>query len=133
MASQKDGFNRRDFLKRSAVAGLGVWAAASWPKLGYAASKERITILSSVTLDSLHPYAYTSSPQYGIWNHMLEGLVEEDYVKMDYVGVLAESWEFKGKHWEFNLKKGVRFHDGSPFTAKDVVYSINRIMKDPKW
>lgn len=132
MASRNDGFNRRDFLRRSALAGLGVWAASSWPKLGLAASRERLTILSSVSLDSLHPYAYTSSPQYGIWNHMLEGLVQEDYEKMDYVGVLAESWEFKGKQWEFNLKKGVTFHDGTPFTAKDVVYSINRIMKDPK-
>jgi peptide/nickel transport system substrate-binding protein len=63
---------------------------------------------------------------------MLEGLVEEDYEKMDYVGVLAESWEFKGKQWEFYLKKGVTFHDGTPFTAKDVVHSINRILKDPK-
>jgi peptide/nickel transport system substrate-binding protein len=63
---------------------------------------------------------------------MLEGLVEEDYEKMDYVGVLAESWEFKGKQWEFHLKKGVTFHDGTPFTAKDVVHSINRILKDPK-
>jgi peptide/nickel transport system substrate-binding protein len=132
MASQKAGFNRRDFLKRSALTGMSVWTFASWPKFAYAASKERLTILSSVSLDSLHPYAYTSSPQYGIWNHMLEGLVQEDYEKMDYVGVLAESWEFKGKQWQFNLKKGVRFHDGSPFTAKDVVYSINRIMKDPK-
>jgi len=63
---------------------------------------------------------------------MLEGLVQEDYEKMDDVGVLADSWEVKGKQWEFNLKKGVTFHDGAPFTAKDVVYSINRIMKDPK-
>lgn len=131
MASKNGGVNRREFLKRSTIAGLGVWAA-SWPKLGYAASKERVMILSSVSLDSLHPYAYTSSPQYGIWNHILEGLVQEDYEKMDYVGVLAESWEFKGKEWDFHLQKGVRFHDGSPFTAKDVVHSINRIMKDPK-
>ena len=75
MAPRNEGFHRRDFLKRSALAGLGVWAA-SWPKLSVAASRDRLTILSSVSLDSLHPYAYTSSPQYGIWNHMLEGLVE---------------------------------------------------------
>lgn len=131
MASNEK-LNRRDFLKRSTLAGLGVWTAASRPKISYSASKERLTVLSSVSLDSLHPYAYTSSPQYGIWNHIAEGLVQEDYIKMDYVGVLAESWRFEGKSWVFNLKKGVRFHDGSPFTAKDVVYSIDRIMKDPK-
>ena len=132
MASPSKGYSRRKFLKQSALAGLGVCTVASWPRSGYPASTERLTVLSSVSLDSLHPYAYTSSPQYGIWNHIAEGLVQEDYVQMDYVGVLAESWQFEGKNWVFNLKKGVRFHDGSPFTAKDVVHSINRIMKDPK-
>jgi ABC-type transport system substrate-binding protein len=88
---------------------LGVWAAASWPKTGYSASKERLTILSSVSLSSLDPYAFSSSPEYGIWNHMAESLVEVDYVKMDYVGVLAESWEFQGKKWLFNLRKASVF------------------------
>ena len=61
---------------------------------------------------------------------MAEPLIEVDYVKLDYVGVLAESWEFEGRKWVFHLKKGVRFHDGSPFTAKDVIHSINRILND---
>ncbi|MGH8546566.1 MAG: ABC transporter substrate-binding protein, partial [Gammaproteobacteria bacterium] len=132
MGSDNNGIKRRDFLKQGALAGLGALASASWPQLTYSASKERLMVFSSVSLSSLHPYAYTSSPQYGIWNHITEGLVEVDYVQMDYVGVLAESWEFQGKKWVFNLKKGVRFHNGSPFTAKDVVHSINRIRNDKK-
>ena len=28
--------------------------------------------------------------------------------------------------WEFELRRGVRFHDGTPFTAEDVVFSIER-------
>ena len=132
MESKLKGTNRRDFLKQGTLAGLAAILGESLLKTSYAASKERLTVLSSVSLDSLHPYAYTSSPQYGIWNHILEGLVEEDYEKMDYVGVLAESWEFQGKKWVFHLKKGVRFHNGSPFTAEDVVHSINRIKNDNK-
>jgi peptide/nickel transport system substrate-binding protein len=132
MHSKANGIHRRDFLKQGALAGLAAIFGNSLVKMSYAASKERLTVLSSVSLDSLHPYAYTSSPQYGIWNHIAEGLVQEDYVKMDYVGVLAESWEFQGKKWVFHLKKGVRFHNGSPFTAQDVVHSINRIMNDKK-
>jgi peptide/nickel transport system substrate-binding protein len=99
-------------------------------KASYAASKERATILSSISLDTLHPYAHSSSPQYGIWNNMIEPLVEVHYAKREYFGVLAESWEFQGKRWVFKLRRNVRFHDGAPFTAEDVIYSINRIKND---
>jgi peptide/nickel transport system substrate-binding protein len=124
------GINRRTFLKAGTLAGIAAFLDGASYRLSYAASKERLTILSSISLDSLHPYAYTSSPQYGIWNHMAEPLIEVDYVKLEYVGVLAESWEFEGRKWVFHLKKGVRFHDGSSFTAKDVIHSINRILHD---
>jgi peptide/nickel transport system substrate-binding protein len=105
-------------------------ASASWPRLVLSASKERLTILSSIGLDTLHPYAHSSSPQYGIWNNMIEPLVEVNYAKKTYFGVLAESWEFQGKRWVFKLRKNVRLHDGTPFTAEDVVYSINLIKND---
>ena len=129
---KQNGMNRRQFLKQSALAGAGVVALNAWPMHVRAASKDRLTVLSSVSLSSLDPYAFSSSPEYGIWNHMAESLVEVDYVKMDYVGVLAESWEFKGKEWTFHLHKGVKFHDGSPFTAKDVIYSYERIKNHKK-
>jgi len=122
--------DRREFLKLGAFAGLSAALGGSLAKASYAASKERLTILSSISLDTLHPYAYSSSPQYGIWNHMIEPLVEVDYAKKNYFGVLAESWEFQGKKWIFKLRKNVRFHDGGPLTAKDVIYSINRIKND---
>jgi peptide/nickel transport system substrate-binding protein len=121
---------RRDFLKQGALGGLAALIGDSLLKVSFAATKERITLLSSVGLDTLHPYAYTSGPQYGIWLHMIEPLVEVDYAKKQYRGVLAESWEFQGTRWVFRLRKGVRFHDGTPFTAKDVIHSINRIKND---
>ena len=49
---------------------------------------------------------------------MIEPLVDVDFAKRNYFGVLAESWEFQGKKWVFKLRKNVRFHDGSLFTAK---------------
>jgi peptide/nickel transport system substrate-binding protein len=130
MSSINRGIKRRAFLRQSALAGLGAWVGNGIVRTSYAASKERLTILSSIGLDTLHPYAHSSSPQYGIWNNMIEPLVEVDYAKRDYFGVLAESWQFQGKKWVFKLRKNVRFHDGSPFTAKDVIYSINRIKND---
>ena len=130
MSPKNPGIKRRDFLKGGALAGLGALLGNSIVRTSYAASKERLTILSSISLDTLHPYAYSSSPQYGIWNHMIEPLVEVDYAKKIYYGVLAESWEFQGKKWIFKLRMNVRFHDGSPLAAKDVIYSINRIKND---
>src|SRR5918999_1585832 len=132
MRSDHSGVNRREFLKQTALLGAGFLSTASFPRISYSASVDRLTILTSVSLSSLHPYAYSSSPEYGIWNHMAESLVEVDYEKMGYAGVLAESWEFQGKRWVFNLRKGVRFHDGSPFTVKDVIHSYQRLLGDKK-
>src|SRR5262245_17232423 len=108
MGSQTKGIRRREFLRNSTLAGLGVLlGGASWHRSSHAASKVRLMILSSVSLSSLNPYNFSSSPEYGILNHMAESMVEVDYVKMGYTGVLAESWEFQGKQWVFNLRKGV--------------------------
>ncbi|MGF6177214.1 ABC transporter substrate-binding protein [Ensifer sp. 4252] len=51
---------------------------------------------------------------------------------MQPVPVLAESWESNADatEWTFHLRKGVKFHDGSDFDAKDVVYSYHRLL-DP--
>lgn len=131
MAREKSPMNRRQFLKQSAAFGLGSLMAPAFARQVYAASKDRVTVLQGVVIDSLNPYAHSASPTYGIWEHMMEPLIEVDYSKPDYVGHLAESWEFQGKKWIFHLRKGIRFHSGDLFTAKDVIFSINR-MKDDK-
>ncbi len=47
--------------------------------------------------------------------------------------LLAASWkQTSDTVYEFELRQGVTFHDGSPFTADDVVYTINTILNDPK-
>src|ERR1041384_8235201 len=45
---------------------------------------------------------------------------------------LAESGDVSGDQltWPFHLRRGVTFHDGSPFTADDVVYSYRRIIDE---
>ena len=130
MSSKTKGIERRDFLKQVALAGLGTLLGNGIVRTSYAASRERLTVLAAVGLDTLHPYAISASPHYGIWQHMIEPLIEINYAKKEYLGVLAESWKFDGKKWEFKLRKNVRFHDGSPFTAKDVIHSVNRIKND---
>ncbi len=130
MGRKKSGFSRRDFLKRSATLGLGVMMAPTLSGSVWAASKERIVILNSSVADSLNPFNHSSNPIYGLWQHIIEPLVEIDYSRHEYAGVLAEAWEYQGKKWLFHLRKGIRFHDGAPFTSKDVIFSINRIKTD---
>jgi peptide/nickel transport system substrate-binding protein len=45
---------------------------------------------------------------------------------------LASSWEIApdGLSWVFNLRPGVTFHDGTPFTAEDVAFSFERAMAE---
>lgn len=120
----------RSLLALAAGLALVLTAAAAGP--AWAASTDRVVVYHAGSIDSLNPYAHSLSPAYGIWEHMLEPLVEVDQKRNEYVPKLAESWEFKGKEWVFKLRKGIKFHDGSPLTSRDVVYSFNRIKTDKK-
>ena len=59
--------------------------------------------------------------------HVYESLVERGK-KLEILPALATSWKQTGPTtWIFNLRKGVKWHDGSDFTADDVVFSIIRL------
>jgi len=59
--------------------------------------------------------------------HVYESLVERGK-KLEILPALATSWKQTSPTvWVFNLRKGVKFHDGSDFTADDVVFSIKRL------
>ena len=123
---------RRQFLQTGATLGIGALGATAVSKFALAASRDRVVVFQGVGLDSLHPYAYSGGGISGIWQHVIEPLIEMDFSRKEYVGVLAESWEFQGKKWTFRLRRNVRFHDGSPFTSKDVLFSIDRMTHDRK-
>jgi ABC-type transport system substrate-binding protein len=131
MPQKRINISRRDFLKKGAVAGMAAIAGPSIPRDAFAASQERVVIYHSSVADSIHPYNHSSSPIYGNWQHVIEPLVEFDAAKKDFVGVLAESWEFQGKRWVFKLRKGIKFHSGAPLTSKDVLFSVEK-MRDTK-
>ncbi len=58
--------------------------------------------------------------------HFYERLTARDR-KLALIPSLATSWEqVDATTWRFRLRKGVKFHDGTPFTADDVVFSIER-------
>jgi len=131
MTKRKPTISRREFLQRTAALGVGAAMGPFILRDGSAASRDRVTIYHSSVADSIHPYNHSSSPIYGNWQHVMEPLIELDYNKKDYVGVLADSWQFQGNKWTFKLKKGIKFHNGAPLTSKDVAFSIEK-MRDEK-
>jgi len=74
------------------------------------------------------PHSQNEGPTNAATLQIYETLVFRD-PNMKLIPALATSWgTLKGKPtvWEFKLRKGVKFHDGSPMTADDVVFSFNR-------
>src|SRR5256712_11447746 len=57
-----------------------------------------------------------------------------DPMALDIIPELADTWDLSdgGKTITFHLHKGVKWHDGAPFSSADVQYTIERIMHPPK-
>ncbi len=80
---------------------------------------------------SMDPHFHNLTPNNNIGAHVFETLVAKD-AGGRFKPALAESWRaVDDTTWEFKLRKGVRFHDGSIFTAADVVYSLDRVPTVP--
>jgi peptide/nickel transport system substrate-binding protein len=78
----------------------------------------------SLTLD---PHSYNEGSTHSINHQIYEPLIIRDHQGKP-LPALAESWSITSEPtvWEFKLRKGVTFHDGSPFTADDVIFSFDR-------
>ena len=75
------------------------------------------------------PHSQNHATTNGIMQHVYEGLVRFDK-DFSIQPCLATSWkEMSPTQWRFNLRKNVKFHDGTPFTADDVVFSYARILE----
>lgn len=120
---------RRQFLAASGVA-LGT-AGLPGVARGQARRGEIIAGLSErmLTLDPANHYSISST---SVLRHVFDPLVE---VTNDsrFVAALAESWRaVNNTTWRFTLRRGVTFHDGSPFTADSVVFTLKRVRDNTK-
>ena len=75
---------------------------------------------------SMDPHSLNESFQLSFTGNIYEPLIGRGK-KLEVVPALATDWKQTAPTvWRFNLRKGVTFHDGSPFTAEDVIFSYNR-------
>jgi len=75
---------------------------------------------------AMDPHYHNLSPNNSLLSHVFESLVDQDERQRLQPG-LAESWRtIDDTTWEFKLRRDVKFHDGTPFTADDVIFSFER-------
>ncbi|MEW6229894.1 MAG: ABC transporter substrate-binding protein, partial [Bacillota bacterium] len=95
--------------------GGGVYAKTTGETLTYATAERIVTLDPQMSLDIA---------VFNIALHVFDPLV----VRTETGGIqpgLAESWEIVDScTWKFKLRKGIRFHDGSPFTSESVKYTL---------
>jgi peptide/nickel transport system substrate-binding protein len=74
------------------------------------------------------PFFATDGATFRTSQQIFEGLIEFKPGTADAAPGLAESWDSSddGLTWTFNLRKGVKFHDGSDFNAEAVCFNFNR-------
>ena len=75
---------------------------------------------------SMDPHSLNETTQLSVTGNVYEPLVGRDK-NLALTPALATSWkQISPTVWRFELRKGVKFHDGTPFTADDVVFSFAR-------
>jgi peptide/nickel transport system substrate-binding protein len=113
------------------LAALVVLLTLAGPRPGLGAGRDLVVGLGG-DATSLNPVVATDGISYTVEWPIFDSLLELD-ASLNVKPLLAESWEASrdGLTYTFKLKKGVTWHDGKPFTARDVAFTFYSVL-DPK-
>src|SRR3954452_9957312 len=107
-------------------------AAALLTLLPAASEAAELTIGMATAPTALDPHYHLLATNMSIDAHMFETLVKQDKGTQAPVPGLATAWRLVDPTtWEFTLRRGVKFSDGSDFTAEDVAFSLKRVSAVP--
>jgi peptide/nickel transport system substrate-binding protein len=96
---------------------------------GTAAAKDALIVADQYDATTMDPIAHNDLPSGRACSSIYDTLVFLDLETGTIVPGLAESWEFlSGTAYKFNLRKGVKFHNGEEMKAEDVQYSFLRAL-----
>lgn len=133
-------FELRSKVGRAAVFLVLAGAACAWggcpKKTKSSADAKRQRLVVHIETEPSHLLGML---QPDIWtrriasHNILEALVRINPRSSQFEGELAKSWTLSpdGKHYTFVLREGVRWHDGQPFSGKDVKFTFDRML-DPR-
>ncbi|MEM6430384.1 MAG: ABC transporter substrate-binding protein [Deinococcota bacterium] len=110
--------------------GVHIAVAILFVSVGFGVAQDTLRIASDVPVQ-LDPAFAASDAEIAVLNTIYDYLVDIDS-NNNIAPRLATSWEVSddGLSYTFNLAEGVTFHDGSPLTASDVVWTYDRL-RDP--
>ena len=132
---------RRELLRYASVIGLslaggGVLSAPHARAQGTSGtpgtpgpSNQTIRVAHLTPAGAVDPLTVTDAASLALLNQTGEFLIDDDGEKRVLRPALALSWKpnDKGDVWTFKLRPNVKFHDGQPFTAKDVAATFDRL------
>jgi len=113
------------------AAALGGLLAAGAPSGLAAHAPDTVTVAQGSDMLTGDPQKVVSTLTYNVLGNIYDGLIDRDRTLRLQPG-LAVSWTMVAPTvWEFKLRRGVKFHDGEPFNAAAVKFTIGRAL-DPK-
>jgi len=105
---------------------VAVFVAAIAVAFAGAVNASELTIGLASEPTAMDPHFHNLGPNNSMATHIFESLVEQDEKQLLIPG-LALSWRpLDDTTWEFKLRSDAKFHDGTPFTADDVLFSFER-------
>ncbi len=112
--------------------GLGLGAAAlAAPGLAQAQTAPNLTIATGGSITSLDPHFFNAAPNSSLALHIFNTLIDRTATAQLRPALATEWRPLNATLWEFKLRTGVQWHDGRPFTADDVAFSIQRAPNVP--
>lgn len=106
------------------VAGVQVLSILMFGQAAASAADLKIGLAADIS--SLDPHYLNIAPNIALSSHMFDALINVD-ADGHLVPGLALSWKaIDPTTWEFKLRPNVKFHDGSPFTVDDAIFSLDR-------
>jgi peptide/nickel transport system substrate-binding protein len=116
-------------IRAASIAAVSALALAAGGALAQAPTTLTMGVGSPVT--SLDPHYHQLSPNNAVSDMIFDKLIETDDKARMRPGLATEWRAVSPTVWEFKLRPNVRFHNGSAFTAEDVVFTLQRLPNVP--
>jgi peptide/nickel transport system substrate-binding protein len=115
---------------RGAAAAIAVLSAMISGAAGPAGA-QTLTMAVGAPITSLDPHYHQLSPNNAVADMIFDRLSNTDNLSRLVPGLALEWRPVDETTWEFRLRPDVRFHNGNPFTAEDVAFTIQRVPNVP--